>query len=43
MRQLKSELSIGTTKALALMDQLEQAAIVSACDQRGAREVLVQA
>lgn len=43
VRQLKSELSIGTTKALALMDQLEQAAVVSACDQRGAREVLVQA
>lgn len=43
VRLLKSELSIGTTKALALMDQLEQASVVSAVDQRGAREVLVAA
>lgn len=43
VRLLKSELSVGTTKALALMDQLEKAGVVSACDQRGAREVLVAA
>lgn len=41
VRLLKAELSIGTTKALELMDALEQAGKVSACDERGARKVLV--
>ncbi|MDH4449910.1 MAG: ParB/RepB/Spo0J family partition protein [Rhodoferax sp.] len=40
VRMLKTELKVGTTKALELMDQLEQAGKVSACDERGARKVL---
>ncbi len=43
VRLLKSELSVGTTKALDLMDKLQQAGKVSACDERGARKVLVSA
>lgn len=41
VRLLKSGLGIGTTKALELMDALERAGKVSACDERGARKVLV--
>jgi ParB/RepB/Spo0J family partition protein len=40
VRLLKAELKVGTTKALELMDQLEQAGKVSPCDERGARTVL---
>jgi hypothetical protein len=43
IRLLKSELNVGTSKALELMDRLEQAGKVSACDERGARKVLVAA
>jgi len=43
VRLLKTELGIGTAKALLLMESLEKAGKVSACDQRGAREVLVTA
>ncbi len=43
VRLLKSALKIGTTKALELMDKLEIAGKVSACNERGAREVLVAA
>ncbi len=43
VRLLKTELSIGTNKALNLMDQLELARYVSACDERGVRKVLVPA
>jgi ParB/RepB/Spo0J family partition protein len=41
VRLLKSGLGIGTTKALELMASLESANKVSACDERGARTVLV--
>ncbi len=43
VRLLIAELSVGPTKALELMDKLEQAGKVSACDERGARKVLVAA
>ena len=43
VRLLKTELKVGTTKALNLMDMLQQAGKVSACDERGARQVLVAA
>ena len=43
VRLLKAELNVGTTKALELMDKLEQAGKVSACDERGGRKVLVTA
>jgi ParB/RepB/Spo0J family partition protein len=43
VRLLKTELKVGTTKALNLMDMLQQAGKVSACDERGARKVLVAA
>jgi ParB/RepB/Spo0J family partition protein len=43
VRLLKTHFSIGTGKALELMTRLEQFGKVSACDQRGAREVLVAA
>lgn len=43
MRLLKSELKVGTSKALDLMAKLEAAGKVSACDERGARKVLVRA
>lgn len=43
VRLLKTGLKVGTTKALDLMDKLEQAGQVSACDERGARKVLVAA
>ena len=41
VRLLKTGLKVGTTRALELMDKLEQAGEVSACDERGARKVLV--
>ena len=41
VRLLKDELSIGTAKAMELMADLVQAGKVSACDERGARKVLV--
>lgn len=43
VRLLKAGLKVGTTKALDLMDKLQQAGKVSACDERGARKVLVAA
>lgn len=43
VRLLKSELGIGTGKALQVMADLEAAGKVSACDERGARKVLVPA
>lgn len=43
VRLLKTELGIGTTKALEVMSSLEKAGKVSACDERGARTVLVSA
>jgi hypothetical protein len=43
VRLLKSELKVGTSKALDLMAKLEAAGKVSACDERGARKVLVPA
>jgi DNA segregation ATPase FtsK/SpoIIIE-like protein len=43
VRLLKTELSIGTTKALQLMAWLEQKGHVSPTDERGARKVLVSA
>lgn len=41
VRQLKTELGIGTSKAMSLMEQLEQDGYISACDERSARKVLV--
>jgi len=43
VRLLKTELGIGTTKALELMARLERAGKVSSCDERGARKVLAAA
>lgn len=43
VRLLKSELKVGTSKALDIMSKLEAAGKVSACDERGARKVLVTA
>lgn len=43
VRLLKTELGIGTSKALEVMASLEVAGKVSACDERGARKVLVAA
>ena len=43
VRLLKTGLKVSTTRALDLMDKLEQAGQVSACDERGARKVLVAA
>jgi ParB/RepB/Spo0J family partition protein len=43
VRLLKTELGIGTTKALQLMTQLEDAGHVGPTDERGARKVLVAA
>ncbi len=43
VRLLKTELSVGTSKAMELMDLLQKAGTVSACDERGARKVLVAA
>lgn len=43
VRRLKAELGIGTDKAMDLMDALEKNGKVSACDERGARKVLVTA
>ena len=42
-RLLKESLRIGQIKALQLLDQMEQEGKVSACDERGARKVLVAA
>jgi hypothetical protein len=42
-RLLKEHLRIGQIKALQLLDQMEQDGKVSACDERGARKVLVAA
>lgn len=42
VRLLKSELKVGTTKAMELMSWLEKLGKVSACDERGGRKVLVQ-
>lgn len=42
-RLFKEVLRIGQTKALQLLDQLEQAGKVTAVDERGARKVLVAA
>jgi hypothetical protein len=42
-RLLKEHLHIGQIKALQLLDQMEQDGKVSACDERGARKVLVAA
>ncbi len=43
VRLLKTELSIGTTKALQLMDWLQELGHVGPTDERGARKVLVAA
>lgn len=43
VRLLKAELSIGTARAMELMDRLETAGVVSAVGPTGAREVLVDA
>jgi len=43
VRLLKAGLGIGTTKALELVNALAQAGMVSACDERGSRRVLVVA
>lgn len=43
VRLLKSELGIGTAKALTLMGLLEKTGKVSACGERGERKVLVEA
>lgn len=43
VRLFKTDLGIGTARALELMDQLETTGKVSACDQRGTRKVLVAA
>lgn len=43
VRLFKAELGIGTTKALELMDTLEKAGKVSACNEGGVRKVLVAA
>jgi DNA segregation ATPase FtsK/SpoIIIE-like protein len=42
-RLFKEKLRIGQTKALQLLDELEQAGKVIAVDERGARKVLVAA
>ncbi len=42
VRLFKVGLGIGTAKAMQLMDILEHAKKVSACDERGARKVLVE-
>jgi ParB/RepB/Spo0J family partition protein len=43
VRLLKEKLSIGTDRAMDLMEQLEAAGKVSAAEERGARKVLVAA
>jgi ParB/RepB/Spo0J family partition protein len=43
VRLLKEGLKVGTSKALELMDMLEQEGHVSPCNERGARAVLVTA
>lgn len=41
VRQLKTELSVGTSRAMKIIDQLERDGIVSAVDATGGRKVLV--
>ena len=43
VRLLKTELSIGQDKALALLERMQLNSVVSACGERGARKVLVAA
>ncbi len=41
VRAIKATLNVGTDRAMKLIDQLERDGVVSACDERGARKVLV--
>jgi ParB/RepB/Spo0J family partition protein len=41
VRAIKAALNVGTTRAMRLIEQLERDGVVSACDERGARKVLV--
>lgn len=43
VRAIKAALSVGTNRAMGLIEQLERDGVVSACDERGARKVLVAA
>jgi hypothetical protein len=41
VRLIKTELGVGTARAMKIIDELERDGVVSAVDQRGARDVLV--
>jgi hypothetical protein len=43
VRQIKTEFSVGTARAMRIIDELERDGVVSATDERGARKVLVAA
>ena len=43
VRQIKTELNVGTARAMKIIDELERDGVVSATDERGARKVLVAA
>jgi ParB/RepB/Spo0J family partition protein len=43
VRQIKTELGVGTARAMKIIDELERDGVVSATDERGARKVLVEA
>lgn len=43
VRLIKTELGVGTARAMKIIDELERDGVVSGTDERGAREVLVTA
>ena len=43
VRAIKAALNVGTSRAMGLIEQLERDGVVSTCDERGARKVLVAA
>jgi DNA segregation ATPase FtsK/SpoIIIE-like protein len=43
VRQIKTEFSVGTARAMKIIEELERDGVVSATDERGARKVLVAA
>jgi DNA segregation ATPase FtsK/SpoIIIE-like protein len=43
VRLIKGWLSVGTTRAMKIIDELERDGVVSGTDERGARKVLVAA
>jgi DNA segregation ATPase FtsK/SpoIIIE-like protein len=40
---IKTELNVGTARAMRIIEELERDGVVSATDERGARKVLVAA